>query len=240
MSGARMAGVAGVAMLGLGLLVVPAALVLYWVSSAQARLEQAEIAPGEAPAVATAAAANEAYCTPELQRVLRRVLTSCGLVGEGASGGGRGCQPVQARQVATMRGSDFNALFLPMAERAGIVQFDRDSAELDAGDRQLVEQVFAERGGASYFFVVSRASPEGSVRHNRELSRERAEAVMGHLQQTFQDPELDRQVGLLWLGEEYAQLESDFCQWRRSGPPGACRPEDLNRSAFIAWIECRL
>jgi len=78
------------------------------------------------------------------------------------------------------------------------------------------------------------------VQHNRELSRARAEAVMAHLEQTFQDPELDRQVGLLWLGEEYAQLESDFCDWRRSGAPGACRPEDLNRSAFIAWIECRL
>lgn len=238
MSGGRMAAAAGVALLGVALLVVPVALVLHWVSSAEDRLAISEATPTEAPAVATAAAANEAYCTPELQRVLRRVLQSCGLVGEG--GGGRGCQPVQARQVATMRGSDFNALFLPMAERAGIVQFDRDSAELDAADRELIERVFADRGGASYFFVVSRASPEGSVQHNRELSRERAEAVMAHLEQTFQDPELDRQVGLLWLGEEYAQLESDFCDWRRSGPAGACRPEDLNRSAFIAWIECRL
>src|SRR5690606_23047760 len=120
-----------------------------------------------------AAAANEAYCTPELQRVLRRVLQSCGLGGEGGAGG-RGCQPVQARQVATMRGTDFNALFLPMAQRAGIVQFDRDSAELDARDRQLIEQVFADRAGASWFFVVSRASPEGAVEHNRQLSRERA------------------------------------------------------------------
>ena len=54
------------------------------------------------------------------------------------------------------------------------------------------------------------------------------------------DPELERQVGLLWLGEEYAQLDPSFCHWRRSGPESACRPEDLNRSAFVAWIDCRL
>lgn len=235
----RMLGALLVAGAGLFLLTVPNGLVLWWIGSAEDRLEQGQAVVDGAPQVATAAAANEGYCTPELQRVLRRVLQSCGLVGEGG-GGGRGCQPVQARQVATMRGSDFNALFLPMAERAGIVQFDRDSAELDPEDRRLVEQVFAERGGASWFFVVSRASPEGSIEHNRQLSRERAEAVMGHLQETFQDPELDRQVGLLWLGEEYAQLEEDFCDWRRSGGAAACRPADLNRSAFVAWIECRL
>ncbi len=232
-------GLGVVAFAGMVLLALPSVVVLSWIGGAEDRLAIEEGQAAAAPAVATAAAANESYCTPDLQRVLRRVLQSCGLVGEGGAGG-RGCQPVQARQVATMRGSDFNALFIPMAERAGIIQFDRDSAELDPEDQRLIEQVFAERGGASWFFVVSRASPEGSVEHNRELSRERAEAVMGHLQRTFQDPELDRQVGLLWLGEEYAQLEADFCDWRRSGGPGACRPADLNRSAFVAWIECRL
>jgi outer membrane protein OmpA-like peptidoglycan-associated protein len=222
---------------GLFLLAIPSVLVSSWIGEAEERLEVSESAVSDAPAVATASAAHEDYCTPELQRILRRVLQSCGLVSEG---GGRGCQPVQARQVATMRGEDFNALFIPMAENAGIIQFDRDSADLDAQDRQLVEQVFADRGGASWFFVVSRASPEGSVQHNRELSRERAEAVMAHLTQTFQDPDLERQVGLLWLGEEYAQLEENFCDWRRSGGPGQCRSEELNRSAFVAWIECRL
>ena len=228
-----------VAFAGLLLLLVPTVLVLAWIGGAEDRLaaEQAATPTEGAPAVATASAAHQSYCTPELQRILRRVLQSCGLAGEG---GGRGCQPVQARQVATMRGSDFNALFIPMADNAGIVQFERDSAELDPPGRQLVEQVFADRGGASWFFVVARASPEGAVQHNRELSRERAEAVMRHLTETFQDPDLDRQVGLLWLGAEYAQLEGSFCDWRRSGPAGACRPEDLNRSAFIAWIECRL
>jgi hypothetical protein len=47
-------------------------------------------------------------------------------------------------------------------------------------------------------------------------------------------------VGLLWLGEEYAQLEANFCAWQRSGSAEACKAEDLNRSAFLAWIDCRL
>ena len=63
---------------------------------------------------------------------------------------------------------------------------------------------------------------------------------MSHLEATFHDPELRSQVGLLWLGEEFAQLDPTFCQWQRSGEAGACTPEDLNRSAFVAWIDCRL
>jgi outer membrane protein OmpA-like peptidoglycan-associated protein len=127
-----------------------------------------------------------------------------------------------------------------MHGRGGIVQFDKASADLDVSDKSLVEKLFSERRGASYFFVVSRASPEGSIQINRELSRSRAEAVMSHLQTTFNDPDLEQRVGLLWLGEEYAQLDPSFCKWERSGEAIACTPEDLNRSAFITWIDCRL
>ena len=224
--------------IALVMLLVPLVLATSWQGSASARLEEQEaVEAGEgAPAVATASEADEAYCTPELRQILRRVLTSCGLIG----GSGRGCQPVEARSVATMRGDDFNALFLPMRERGGILQFEQSDSALDGGDTQLIDRVFADRRGASYFFVVARASPEGSVDRNRELSRERAEAVMAHLRQQFDDPELDRQVGLLWLGEEYAQLDPSFCEWSRSGGADACRPEDLNRSAFVAWIDCVL
>ncbi len=207
-----------------------------WQSAAAARLEEAQAAASEQPAVAVAAEADEGYCTPQLRTILRRVLTSCGLIG----GGGRGCQPVEARSVATMGGDDFNALFLPMRERGGIVQFGRDSAELEPVDLALVDRVFADRRGASYFFVVSRASPEGNAEHNSELSRGRAEAVMAHLRDEFHDPELDRQVGLLWLGEEFAQLDPSFCEWSRSDGEGQCDANTLNRSAFIAWIDCRL
>jgi hypothetical protein len=216
------------------LLAIPAVLTGVWVSSADARLAAFSIDPEKAPPVA--AASDDAYCSPDLKRLLRRVLMSCGLVEGGAV---RGCQPIQAKNVATLSGPDFNALFVPMKERGGIVQFDLDKAVLDAEDLAMVDQVFADRRGASWFFVVSRSSPEGSVQHNRELSQARATAVMTHLQEKFKDPDLEREVGLLWLGEEFAQLEAQFCDWKRSST-GACSPAELNRSAFITWIDCQL
>jgi outer membrane protein OmpA-like peptidoglycan-associated protein len=224
------------AVLAVALLALPAVLVGSWTRAAEARLAEAQATADEQPAVAVAAQANEAYCTPELKRILRRVLTSCGLL----NAAGRGCQPADARSVATMSGDDFNALFVPMRDRGGIVQYEKASAELEPDDHKLVERVFADRRGASYFLVVSRASPEGSEKSNRELSRERAEVVLSHLQETFHDPDLARQVGLLWLGEEFAQLDPSFCGWKRSGGEASCTPEDLNRSAFVTWIDCTL
>lgn len=217
------------------LLAVPAAFTGMWISSAEDRLDEMSAAPAEAPPVA--AAADVGYCSPELKKILRRVLMSCGLVGGDAA---RGCQPVQAKNVATMTGADFNALFRPMKERGGIVQFDKDKAELDADDLALVETVFSDQKGASWFFVVARASPEGSVTHNRDLSKTRAEAVMSHLRTHFKDPDLDKEVGMLWLGEEYAQLENEFCDWKRSTTGASCTAEEINRSAFVAWIDCQL
>jgi outer membrane protein OmpA-like peptidoglycan-associated protein len=213
-------------------------LVVLWVSRAESRLEESEKAAEHSTTeVAVAQEANESYCTPELKQILRRVLASCGLIG---ASGGRGCQPLEAKNVATMSGNDFNALFLPMQQRGGIVQFDLSSAELDPSDAQLTDKVFADRGGASYFFVVARASQDGATEYNRDVSKQRANAIMSRLAQTFEDPDLDKQVGLLWLGEEYAQLDPSFCQWQRSGGVEQCKPEDLNRSAFMAWIDCRL
>ena len=224
--------------LGIVLAMLSPILALTWVHGAKGRLEESEQAEQQSPAqVAVAQEANVAYCTPELKQILRRVLASCGLIG---ASGGRGCQPLEAKNVATMSGNDFNALFLPMQKRGGIVQFDLSSAALDPGDSQLTDKVFSERGGASYFFVVARASQDGATEKNRELSKLRANAVMDHLAQTFDDPDLSKQVGLLWLGEEYAQLDPSFCQWQRSGGAEQCQPEDLNRSAFLAWIDCRL
>jgi outer membrane protein OmpA-like peptidoglycan-associated protein len=216
------------------LVAVPTIATGLWIGAAEARLDEAAATPAEAASVA--AAADVGYCSPELKKILRRVLMSCGLVGGEAA---RGCQPVQAKHVATMTGSDFNALFRPMKERGGIVQFDKDQAELDAGDIALVNKVFADQRGASYFFVVARSSPEGSTQHNSALSKGRAEAVMKHLRDTFKDPDLDREVGMLWLGEEFAQLGDEFCAWQRSAA-GSCTPEEINRSAFVAWIDCQL
>ena len=223
---------------GVVLAAVPAVLAFSWVGSAGKRLAAEDSGAAEAePAAAIASAADEGYCNGDLRKVLRRVLQSCGLMQTGEV---RGCQPVQAKSVATMTGTDFNALFMPLSQRAGIIQFDQDSAELDPEDSKLLGDLFADQRGASYFFVVARSSPEGSVEHNRELSQKRADAVMAHLRQSFNDPDLDREVGLLWLGEEFAQLEQDFCGWKRSGAADKCKPKDINRSAFVAWIDCRL
>lgn len=224
--------------IGAVLLVLPSILVVGWIGGAEARLVETERATqANPPTVAVAEEANVSYCTPELKQILRRVLASCGLIG---ASGGRGCEPLEAKSVATMSGGDFNALFMPMRERGGIVQFDLNSAVLDATDLEMVDKVFADRAGASYFFVVARASQDGSTTKNRELSQQRASAVLDHLNKTFQDPDLAKQVGLLSLGEEYAQLDPTFCQWSRSGTADQCLPEELNRSAFLAWIDCRL
>lgn len=218
-------------------LLVPSVLVLVWVLSAGARLEELESTASDAPEVAVASAAQEEYCSVELQKVLRRVLTSCGLL---SSGEVRGCQPVEAKNVATVSGPDFNKLFLPLSERAGILQFESADVELDPRDERVLDEVFADQQGASYFFVVSRASPDGGEVFNRKLSQQRGEAVLAHLRETFKDPDLDKEVGLLWLGEEFAQLDDQFCTWKRSGDPAQCGSTDLNRSAFVAWIDCRL
>ncbi len=213
-------------------------LVSGWVGSAKDRLAEAEAAAevSDAPRVAVAAAADVGYCTPALKKILRRVLQSCGLLG----GEGRGCRPLEAKSVAALSGDDFNALFLPLAERAGILQFDMAGSELDAADAALLDRIFADQKGASYFFVVSRSSPEGGVAFNQELSQKRGEAVLQHLRETFDDPDLDRELGLLWLGEEFAQLDTGFCDWQRSGAEDQCTSKDINRSAFVAWIDCRL
>lgn len=211
---------------------VPAGLVGAWGSSARTRLAESSAAPSE---VAVAAVANDEYCTPQLKSVVRRVASACGLV---QAEGGRGCQPTDAKKVASLSGGDFNALFRPLARRAHIVQFDTDVAELDEGAKRLVETAWGDQRGASFFFVVARASPEGSADHNTKLSRDRAQAVLNHLQEKFKDPELEKQVGLLWLGEDFAQLGEEFCTWNRSRE--ACSPAELNRSAFMAWIDCAI
>jgi hypothetical protein len=60
------------------------------------------------------------------------------------------------------------------------------------------------------------------------------------LKESFQDPDLDNQVGLLWLGSEYAQLSNAYCEWPSSREGKRCTPEAINRSAFASWVDCRL
>jgi hypothetical protein len=118
-----------------------------WISAAESRLVEAQTSsnPAEKPAVATSS--DVGYCSPDLKKVLRRVLMSCGLMGGDAV---RGCQPIQAKNVATMSGADFNALFRPMKERGGIVQFDKDKSDLDKDDLALIDKVFSDRARATF------------------------------------------------------------------------------------------
>jgi outer membrane protein OmpA-like peptidoglycan-associated protein len=220
--------------LGALFLLLPSIFVVMQLNSAGRRLKENAAAASE---VAVASAAEDAYCTPQLKGIIRRVASSCGLI-EG-EGGGRGCQPMEAKKVAALSGDDFNALFKPLDKRAQIIQFDVDTVTLDDGARAAVEKAWSDQRGASFFFVVSRASPDGDPVHNEELSRDRAKAVLDHLEEKFKDPELKKEVGLLWLGEGFAQLSEEFCSWSRSRT-GECDAKEINRSAFVAWIDCAI
>ena len=65
------------------------------------------------------------------------------------------------------------------------------------------------------------------------------QAVLTHLEEKFHDDDLKKEVGLLWLGADYAQLSAEFCSWTRSRD-GSCNVADINRSAFVAWIDCAI
>lgn len=205
--------------------------------SASARLVDNTSAPEAETGVAIAAQAEVAYCTPEFKQVLERVLHSCGL---DAATSRRGCQPSDIKSLASITDDDFNALFTPLEERGAVLLFDNAEDELDGAAQALLDERFADRRGARYFFVVARASKRGSLNANRALSHRRANSVKFHLEETTQDPELDRQVGQLWLGSEYAQLDKSFCEWPNSRADGKCTEEAINRSVFVSWVDCRL
>ncbi len=214
-------------------LAAPLVFVVAHERSAATRLRSARDAAADVP---IASAAEDTYCTMQLKQVVRRVAGACGLLENGA----RGCKPADAKAVAALTGDDFNALFTPLSDRAHIVQFDEGTGQLDDGAMREVEQVWAEKRGASFFFVVSRASTDGAAGYNAQLSQTRAQAVLKYLEEKFpQDDDL-KKVGLLWLGEEFAQLGPEFCTWRRSRSGDACTAPDINRSAFVAWIDCAI
>jgi outer membrane protein OmpA-like peptidoglycan-associated protein len=223
------------AALGVALL-IPVILVAVWASGAGSRYRESQKNEDPSKQAAIASVSDDSYCTPALKAIIRRVAGACGLL-EG--GGGRGCQPMQAQKVAALSGDDFNAMFRPLAKRAHIVQFDSQKTDLDDDGKKMVEKAWGDQRGASFFFVVSRASTDGDTSYNQGLSRDRANAVLQHLQKKFKDDDLKNQVGLLWLGEEYAQLSEEFCSWSRSHST-ACTPTDINRSAFVAWIDCAI
>jgi outer membrane protein OmpA-like peptidoglycan-associated protein len=194
----------------------------------------------DAPAeekVAVADNSEVAYCTPAFKTVLQRVLNSCGLVGSESR---RGCQPADVKTFASISDEDFNALFTPLKDRGAVILFDEGKDDLDEAGKKMLEERWQDRKGARYFFVVARASKTGTPDANRALSHRRANSVMLDLQNAFHDPDLDKQVGLLWLGNEFAQLSKDYCDWPVSRVKEKCSAEMINRSAFVSWVDCRL
>jgi outer membrane protein OmpA-like peptidoglycan-associated protein len=204
------------------------------VANARERLVTPE---AEKPKVATAEHAEVAYCTPRFKTVLERVLHSCGLAQDETR---RGCKPADVKTFASINDDDFNELFTPLKDRGGVVLFDTGKDELDDGAKKILEERWYDRKGARYFFVVARASKTGSADANRALSHRRANSIMYYLKEISKDPEIEKKVGLLWLGNEYAQLSKEYCTWPSSRQGKKCDDESINRSAFVSWVDCRL
>jgi outer membrane protein OmpA-like peptidoglycan-associated protein len=169
--------------------------------------------------------------------VLQRVLNACGLTGGESR---RGCQPADVKTLAAISDEDFNALFTPLRNRGAVIMFDDAAEKLDDEGKGLLEDLWVDRRGARYFFVVARASKTGTPEYNRTLSHKRANSVMFHISDKFEEPDLDKKVGLLWLGNEFAQLGKDYCEWNVSRKNKACTAEAINRSAFVSWVDCQL
>jgi outer membrane protein OmpA-like peptidoglycan-associated protein len=191
----------------------------------------------EKTTAALAANSEDSYCTPRFKEVLERVLHSCGLA-EGEAR--RGCQPADVKTFASISGQDFNELFTPLRQRGAVILFDVGKEDLDPGALKVLEERWLDRKGARYFFVVGRASKTGSVEMNRALSHRRANSIQFYIKEKFADPELDKRLGLLWLGNEFAQLDKDLCAWPTSRTGEKCDAESINRSAFVSWVDCRL
>ncbi|MCC6521643.1 MAG: hypothetical protein IT373_03180 [Polyangiaceae bacterium] len=203
--------------------------------AAAKRLVLGVVQPDAAP-VAVANDAEAPYCTPEFKNVLARVINACGLT---AQDNRRGCQPADVKSLAQISDADFNALFTPLKDRGAVLMFDDASEKLDDAGKKVLDDRWQDRKGARYFFVVARASKTGTPEYNEQLSHKRANSVLFHVADTYPSPDLDKQVGLLWLGNQFAQLGAEYCQWNVSRTKG-CNAEAINRSAFVSWVDCQL
>ncbi len=224
--------------LGVGVTLLTLAGLLFGVrSSVRAASERLVTPEAEKPKVAIADNSEVAYCTPRFKQVLERVLHSCGLAGDDTR---RGCKPADVKTFASINDEDFNELFTPLKQRGGVIMFDVGKEDLDDTAKKLLDERWTDRKGARYFFVVARASKTGTPDQNRALSHRRANSIMFHLKEISKDPEIDKKVGLLWLGNEYAQLSKEYCTWPNSRAGQKCDEESINRSAFVSWVDCRL
>jgi len=224
---------------GLALLGGSAVMVRGEVRDAGGRLKTGETLEAPKAKVKVANDAEAKYCTPAFKNVLAKVIHACGLAAPGAQDSRRGCQPADVKTLASISDEDFNALFTPLRDRAAIIMFDDNSEKLDDAAKKVIDEMWVDRRGARYFFVVARASKSGTPDYNRALSHKRANSVLFEIQDKHKEPDIDKQVGLLWLGNEFAQLGADYCQWNVSRK-GKCTAEPINRSAFVSWVDCQL
>ncbi len=236
-SGAPMGAIFGGIGFGIACALIAIGMVSSSVSSAKERL-MAPAAEANKPKIAIADQAELAYCTPEFKKVLERVLHSCGLATDATTR--RGCKPADIKTFAAISDDDFNALFTPLEDRGAVLLFDNNADALDEAAAKILDEKWFDRRGARYFFVVSRSSKTGTVDKNRALSHRRANSVMFHLKETSKDPDIEKKAGLLWLGNEFAQLPHEYCTWTNSRPDQKCAEEAINRSAFVSWVDCRL
>jgi outer membrane protein OmpA-like peptidoglycan-associated protein len=144
------------------------------------------------------------------------------------------------QRLANISDDEFNALFTPLKDRGGVIMFDDGSEKLDDAAQKIIEKLWVERKGARYFFIVSRASKTGTRQFNQALSHKRANSVKFHVDEKFKEKDLDKLVGTMWLGYDYAQLGTEYCKWNISRPDKTCDAQAINRTAFVSWVDCRL
>ena len=171
--------------------------------------------------------------------VLQRVLNSCGLVGSESR---RGCQPADVKTFASISDEDFNALFTPLKDRGAVIMFDEGKDDLDDDAKKLLEEKWHDRTRRS-LLLRRRARVARPARRTRTARCRTAAptASCSTSQNSLHDPDLDKQVGLLWLGNEFAQLSKDYCDWQlvaREKEMRSRRPSTGARSCHGSTVVC--
>jgi hypothetical protein len=122
--------------------------------------------------------------------------------------------------------NDRNHLNFPV-NRSAIVDSLGDNAAQLARIEGLMDGILNQREfHVDSIILTASASPEGTVRQNDALARERAHALHERLVRRFPYSRIDTLVTVRWIGEEWAELE------RLLGSDAGV----VNRTAILAMI----